>query len=140
MSRRLIQYSEAFKLHVVSDIESGKFNCAYEASCAHGIGGKSTVRRWLEKYGKNHLLGKVVRVEKANEPRELKRLKDRVKQLETALADSVMDGALERAAFELLCEATDTDGDSFKKKSLGPSTQSPKVDPRPQNSNGDRIV
>ena len=119
MSRRLIQYSEAFKVHVVSDIESGKFSCAYEASRAHGIGGQSTVRRWLEKYGKNHLLGKVVRVEKANEPRELKRLKDRVKQLETALADSVMDGALERAAFELLCEATDTDGDSFKKKVVG---------------------
>ena len=113
MSRRLIQYSEAFKLHVVSDIESGKFNCAYEASRVHGIGGKNTVRRWLEKYGKNHLLGKVVRVEKANEPRELKRLKDRVKQLETALADSVMDGALERAAFELLCEHGSTGTGSF---------------------------
>jgi hypothetical protein len=67
-------------------------------------------------YGKKELLKKVVRVEKPGEPGEIKRLKDRVRRLESALADAHMDSALDRAFFRMLCERTGTDGESFKKK------------------------
>ena len=59
---------------------------------------------------------KVVRVEKPGEPGEIKRLRERVRKLEAALADAHMDGALERAYFEILCERTGTEAEAFKKK------------------------
>jgi len=114
-----IRYSEAFKQQVVSELEDGRFGSPYEASEAHGIRGKTTVGRWVRQYGKGHLLKKVVRVEKQGEPGEINRLKARVRQLESALADSHMDWALEKSFFEILCEHTKTDVEAFKKKHGG---------------------
>lgn len=119
MSGKVVRYSEAFKLQVVSDLEQGRFGSPFEAARAYGIGGIDTVRRWIKQYGKGHLLRKVLRVSKVNEPGELKRLKSRVRELEAALADSYMDGALDRAFFETLCERTKTDAATFKKKHGG---------------------
>jgi hypothetical protein len=90
----------------------------YEASQAYGVD-QGTVKRWVRQYGKAHLLRKVVRVEKPDEPGEINRLKDRVRRLEAALADSHMDQALDQAFFGLLCERTGTDAETFKKKHAG---------------------
>lgn len=114
-----MRYSEAFKQQVVGEVEAGRFGSAYEASLAYGIRGNGTVGRWLNEYGKGHLLRKVVRVEKPGEPGELKRLRERVRRLEEALADAHMDGALDRAYFDILCERTGTDPAAFKKKHGG---------------------
>jgi len=103
---RVIRYSEAFKQQVVSELEDGRFGSPSEASRAYGITGHATIRRWVKENGKSHLLKKVVRVEKQGEPGEIKRLKERVRQLESALADSHMDWALEKSFFEILCERT----------------------------------
>jgi len=119
VSKKVIRYSEAFKQEVVSEIEGGRYGSPFEASRAYGITGSGTVRRWVREYGKSHLLSKVVRVEKKGEPGEIKRLKERVRQLEAALADSHMDWALEKSFFEILCERTDTDIEAFKKKHGG---------------------
>ena len=119
MSTKYVRYSEAFKQQVVSELEAGRFGSLNEAANAYGIGGGTTVGRWVREYGKSHLLNKVVRVEKQGEPGELKRLKERVRQLESALADSHMDWALEKSFFEILCEHTSTDIEAFKKKHGG---------------------
>jgi transposase-like protein len=119
MSKQAIRYSEAFKMQVVSDVEKGRFGSIYEASEAYGICGKTTVRRWVNQYGRNHLLKRVVRVEKPGEPGELKRMKDRIRKLEAALADAHMDSALDKAFFELLCEQEKVDPEAFKKKADG---------------------
>ena len=111
-----VKYSEAFKLQVVSEIEAGRYSGAYEASQAYGIKGHCTVRGWLKKYGRGNLLRRVVRVEKPGEPGEIKRLRERVRNLEAALADAHMDGALDKSFFEILCERTGTDAEAFKKK------------------------
>lgn len=118
MSGRTMIYSEAFKQQVVDEIAAGRFGSSFEAARAYGIG-KDTVRRWVRAYGKGHLLRKVVRVEKPGEPGEIKRLKERVRQLEEALADATMDKALAESAFELLCERVDIDPEEFKKKLAG---------------------
>jgi len=69
------------------------------------------------KYGKNHLLGKVIRVESPEEKDELKRLQQRVAQLESTLADATIDLAIERAYTEMLAEKAGVeDVESFKKK------------------------
>ena len=119
MSTKVIRYSEAFKQQVVSEVEDGRYGSPFEASRAYGLAGSGTVRRWVREYGKSHLLSKVVRVEKQGEPGEIKRLKERVRQLESALADSHMDWALEKSFFEILCERTNTDVEAFKKNTLG---------------------
>ena len=128
MSSQITRYSEAFKLQVIQDIEEGRFGSPLEAARAYGISGKNTIYRWIRRYGRNHLLKKVVRVEKTNEPGELKRLKDRMRKLEALVADLTMDKALEEAAFELLCEQQGVDPQAFKKKvvvseSAGPDSK-----------------
>lgn len=130
MSSLTMKYSEAFKLHVINEIESGRFSSPNEASQAYGIKGGSTVYNWLRSYGKTTLLNKVVRVEKAGEPREIKRLKERVRQLEQLVADLSMDKALEKAGLEIICERYNEDPEVFKKKAAmneftGPSRPSP---------------
>lgn len=119
MSDKVIKYSEAFKQQVVSELEKGRYGSPHEASQAYGIKGHATVKRWVEQHGKSHLLRKVVRVEKAGEPGEIKRLKERVRQLESALADAHIDGLLGDSFFEILCERTNTDPAAFKKKHAG---------------------
>jgi len=66
-------------------------------------------------------------VERPDEISELKRLRERVRRLETALADANIDVALERAYTELACERAGIDVAEFKKKRLGSYPQSDRV-------------
>ena len=118
MSKQVMRYSEAFKQQVVDELEEGRFGSPHEASKAYGVD-PGSVKRWAREYGKAHLLRKVVRVEKQGEPGEIKRLKERIRSLEAALADKVMDQALDQAFYEILCERTGTDPEAFKKKHAG---------------------
>jgi hypothetical protein len=82
-------------------------------------GGYGTLQRWVGQYG-NGSIGKVIRVEKPAEINELKRLKERVKRLESALADANLDLALERQYTRLACErAGIQDVSELKKKAAG---------------------
>jgi len=103
MRKKTIQYSESFKQNVVRAIETGEFDNCFQAQQRYGLG-CGTVQRWVRKYGKNHLLGKVIRVESPEEKDELKRLQQRVAQLESTLADATIDLAIERAYTEMLAE------------------------------------
>jgi transposase-like protein len=116
--RKEIRYSEAFKLDVVRELELGGL-AFQDISMKYGIKGKGTVARWVRQYG-NGTRGKVIRVEKPGEINELKRLKARVRQLESALADANIDAALERAYTRLACKrAGIADVEGFKKKAAG---------------------
>jgi transposase-like protein len=84
----------------------------------YGIRGCDTVQAWVRKYG-NGSRGAKMRVEKPDEISELKRLRQRVRQLESALADSNIDLALERAYTKLACERAGVDPEGFKKKAAG---------------------
>ena len=139
MSRQVMRYSEAFKQQVVDDLEAGRFGSLYEASQAYGVD-HASVKRWVKQYGKAHLLRKVVRVAKPDEPGEIKRLRDRVRRLEAALADSHMDQALSESFFEILCERTGTDVDSFKKSTLGMCPPSEGKNPRSTRSKSGAFV
>jgi len=116
----LVRYSEAFKLQVVRELEEGKYQSCNEACRAYGIGGLVTVQRWLRAYGKGHLVRRVVRVETPEERSELRKLKDRVRELEKALCDAHLDLRLSESYLELACEAGGIeDVDAFKKKRSG---------------------
>ena len=84
----------------------------------YGIGA-GTIQSWITKYG-NGSRGKIIRVETPKEIDELKRLKERVKRLESVLADTNLDLALERQYTRLACErAGIQDVAEFKKKAAG---------------------
>lgn len=113
----VVRYSEAFKLQVVRQLEEGQFGNPWEAGQAYGVKGTDTVARWIRQFGKDHLLGKVVRVMKADEQSEVKALRKRVRELERALADAHLDLKLADAYVELACEAAGVeDVAEFKKK------------------------
>lgn len=114
--KKVVRYSEAFKLQVMKDVETCRFESANAAREAYGIGGKDTVLRWMRQYGKEHLTKRVVRVETTDEQNELKRLKDEVKRLKEALAAQSIKRLVEESYFEILCEDAEVDPHVFKKK------------------------
>ena len=87
-----IRYSEAFKMEVVRELEREDLPFAH-VQRKYGIRGSWTVQQWVRKYG-NGTRGKIIRVQKPEEIDELQRLKDRVRRLESALADANVDLAL----------------------------------------------
>lgn len=85
----------------------------------YGIKGCDTIQKWARKYG-NGSRGKVIRVQKPEEIDELRELKQRVRRLETALADANVELAIERAYTRIACErAGIKDVEGFKKKADG---------------------
>ena len=112
-----IRYSESFKMGVVRELEEQDLPFA-QVRRKYGILGCTTVQNWVRKYG-NGNRGKRIRVEKPEEINEVKRLRARVRQLESALADANIDVALERAFLELACERVGVDAQEFKKKAAG---------------------
>lgn len=113
------RYSDAFKLQVVREIETGRFASCLAASKRYGIGGAGTVGRWLRRYGQNQELGKVVRVETTKERDVVKGLKARIRELESILADREIEVRLERAYAEIACEKAGLDLSDLKKKHHG---------------------
>ena len=112
-----IRYSEAYKMEVVRELEmeGEPFD---RVRRKYGIG-NGTVQQWVRKYG-NGSRGKVIKVHKPQEIDEMKRLKDRVRRLESALADANLELALERAYTKMACgRAGIQDIQEFKKKAGG---------------------
>ncbi|HEU4553405.1 MAG TPA: transposase, partial [Chitinophaga sp.] len=70
--RVIVRYSISFKQKVVKEVESGLG--IEEARRRYGIKGTYTIQQWLKKFGKNHLLNKIVRIEMKGE-------QDRIKEL-----------------------------------------------------------
>ena len=113
--RETIRYSEAFKQQVVSEIESGKFASAFAASSAYEIKGAGTVTGWLRRYGRGDLMPRKVTITTMKEQDEKRALKERVRQLEKALADTHMKGLLDEAYLGIACQRLGLDIDEFKK-------------------------
>ena len=113
-----IQYSEAFKMEVVRTVEQQHLTFG-EAGRKFGITGKMTITNWVRRYG-NGTRGKVIRVQTPDEIAQLKELKNRVRQLESALADSQITAALGQQYTRIAClRAGITDVAEFKKKVVG---------------------
>jgi transposase-like protein len=117
MKRDQVRYSEAFKLRVVSELETGRVVSQNEARERYGIGGSSTISKWIRKYGKNDLAAKVIRVETSKDRDAMKALKKRIRELEKAVADAKVQEVLHKAYFEIVCERYGvTDPEELKKK------------------------
>jgi transposase-like protein len=123
---KYVRYSEAFKQQVVSEVQSGRHRCAFAATQAYGIKGVGTVTRWLRQYGRSDLVAKQITITTMEEKDEKKALKERLRQLERALADAHMKGLLGESYLEIACERLGTDINEFKKKHVTELSTGPK--------------
>ncbi len=112
----VIRYSMSFKRQVVSDIESGRFDNIMQASEHYGVTGAGTVKKWLEKFGRNHLCPKVIRVEKLNEQDQVRQLQKQIRQLKEALGQTQAENVINQEFLKIACEEMGQDVDAFKKK------------------------
>jgi transposase-like protein len=111
------QYSLSFKQKVVSEIESGKLTKS-GARKLYGIGGGSIINVWIKKFGKFHLLNKVVRIELKDEVSKLKQLEKEKKDLESALAQA----HLKLIVYETIIEVAEEELGVDLKKKLKPGS------------------
>jgi len=111
-----IEYSDAFKRQVVGEFARGKYGSPEGARRAYGIGGATTVQKWIRKYGHEDLLPKRMRIETLKERDELKEARKRIRELEVAVADAHIECCLEKAYVHVACERMGVDPDEFKKK------------------------
>ena len=112
MSKKTYRYSDCFKLSVITEIEKNGLTIQ-EARLKYGIKGGATIQKWLVKFGKNHLLNKVVRVETKDECNELKRLRDENQKLKIAYAELAIDHKLSEMVIQ---KADELMGLELKKK------------------------
>ena len=109
-----VRYSDCFKLSIVEEIERNGLsieNCRRK----YGIGGSTTIQKWLKKYGKNHLLNKIVRVETIDEIQQLKALKKELRALKEAYAEISLENKVFKTYLEIYGEETGK-SDEIKKK------------------------
>jgi transposase-like protein len=112
--RIFYRYSLAFKQKVVSEVERGKMNFE-QARRIYDIGGTTTIQKWVKKFGKNHLLGKVVRIEMKDEKDKTKELERQKNELESALAQA----HLKTLSLEALIESVEEHYKIDVKKNFG---------------------
>jgi len=112
----VVRYSEAFKMQLIQELESGKLESLEHARRTYGIAGTMTIQTWLKKYGRNDLRAKVVRVEKPNEQDQINLLRNEVKALKSALAETQVENLVNRSVYEVLCTEVGVDPSEFKKK------------------------
>ncbi len=111
-----VRYSDAFKRQIVEEVEGGRHGSLNGVAQAYGIGGMSTIARWVRQYGREDLLPKNVRVETLKERDKLKEARKRIRELEAAVADAHMDYCLERGFLRVACERLGEEPKVFKKK------------------------
>lgn len=103
--RVIKQYSEAFKHHVIKEVEEGLYG-ATEACVRYGIPQVQTLNRWRRKYGKLKQDIKYVRVVMKDE-------KNRIKMLEKALIEEKIKNQIMQTMLEVYEEDY---GEDVKKK------------------------
>jgi len=117
MKQKMVRrYSICFKRQVIADIEGGRFESITEAQRHYGIMSPATVKRWLQKYEKNHLAPKVIRVQKPNEKDQIRQLKQQIAQLQQALGRTQARSILNEEFLKIAGEEFGCDGETIKKK------------------------
>ena len=115
-SHTVRQYSISFKRQVIGDLEDGRFDSMVAAQRHYGIGGMSTIQGWPRRYGKNHLLPKVVIVQKPDEKDQMRQLKQQVAELQRALGQTQVENVLNAEFLKIACVDLGCDVEAFKKK------------------------
>lgn len=109
-----IRYSLSFQQKVIREIEEDGVSIELQKR-RYGIKGSATVQQWMRKFGKNHLLNKVVRIETMEEKDRIKQLELEIKNLKLALADSL----LAKRCLEVVIDEANKEYKTDLKKNFG---------------------
>lgn len=110
------RYSVSFKRQVVRELEETGVSKNW-IRAKYGIGGVATLQHWIRKFGKDHLINQVIRVETMDEKERIKELEKEVKKLKLALADSL----LAQRSLEVVIEEANKEYKTDLKKNFGES-------------------
>ena len=99
----LIRYSEAFKKQVVREYEGGA--SAGWLREKYGIKGSNTTATWVKKYGRAGSRYELMVMQKPEERERIKQLEKRVQELESALAQVMVDKLMLESLVEVIEEA-----------------------------------
>ena len=113
---KVIRYSRGFKIQLVREAEEEGM-CPWRVSRKYRVS-PSSVMRWVQELGSGKH-GKVIRVEKAGEVDELRRLRRELQRVKEALADAHVALAVEKAYVELACEQIGQKAEEWRKKQDG---------------------
>lgn len=123
---KLKRYSVAFKKEVVREYEAGASESSLKQK--YGIGGSTTISKWLKKYGRYGTRHELMVIQKPEEQNQVKQLQQRIQELETALAQTVVD----KLMLESLVTEIEAESGVDLKKNIGrQSLSEPK--PKPKN-------
>ncbi len=119
--RTIKRYSISFKQKVVREIEEDGDSIS-DIKRKYDIRGAETVQKWLRKFGKNHLLNTIVRIEMKDEKDRIRELEAQVRNLKMALADAVLEKDVLKNIISMAEEHYETD---LKKNSGHGSSKRP---------------
>lgn len=110
------RYSQAFKQQVVREYEAGASN--YSLRQKYGIGAHHTVERWVKQYGRSGYRSELVVIQTLEDQLEVKAMKKRMAELESALAESTLENRMLKTTIEVASQALEIDlKKNFGKKS-----------------------
>ena len=110
------RYSQAFKQQVVREYEAGASN--YNLRQKYGIGAHHTVERWVKQYGRFGYRSGLVVIQTVEDQLEVKAMKERISELESALAESILENRMLKTTLEVAGQALEVDlKKNFGKKS-----------------------
>ena len=110
------RYSQAFKQQVVREYEAG--SSIYSLLQKYGIGAHHTVERWVKQYGRSGYRSEVAVIQTVEDQLEVKAMKERIAELEAALAESVLENRMLHTTLEVASAALALDlKKNFGKKS-----------------------
>lgn len=112
--RPVIRYSISFQQKVVREIEEEGITVML-ARRRYGIKGGETIQKWMRKFGKHQLIGKIVRIETMEEKDQVKKMQEEIRRLKIALADSLM----AQKCLETVIDEANREYDTDLKKSFG---------------------
>src|SRR5262245_53068554 len=113
---KVVRYSRAFKMQLVREAEE-EGNYPWRVSRKYRISAASMMR-WVRELGSGKH-GKVIRVEKAGEADEVRRLRLELRKVKEALADAHVALAVEKAYVEVACEQMGQRLEDWRKKQDG---------------------
>lgn len=123
----LKRYSQAFKQQIVREYEAGA--TASQLSQKYGIMGGSTIAGWVKRFGRYGTRCNLMIIQTPDEQQQVKVLKGRVQELESALAKVTLDNFMLETIIEV---AEEEHGLELKKK------VAPRFWSRPSNGRGRR--
>jgi transposase-like protein len=110
------RYSQAFKQQVVREYEAGA--SIYSLMQKYGIGSHRNVQRWVKQYGRSGYRSELVVIQTVEDQVEVKGMRERISELEAALAEHVLENRMLNMTLEVASKALALDlKKNFGKKS-----------------------